>query len=77
MKTIGFIEGILLNDIFIIDPVTSTVHSNSHAAAQEQSNWMWFWFGNSQPKTQDLPTTAITGKLLCLLLILCPECQVF
>ncbi|XP_073900531.1 CD44 antigen isoform X5 [Castor canadensis] len=40
--------------------ITSTVHSNSHAAAQEQSNWMWFWFGNSQPKTQDLPTTAIT-----------------
>uniref|UniRef100_A0A8C0X8X1 CD44 antigen n=1 Tax=Castor canadensis TaxID=51338 RepID=A0A8C0X8X1_CASCN len=43
--------------------ITSTVHSNSHAAAQEQSNWMWFWFGNSQPKTQDLPTTAITALM--------------
>uniref|UniRef100_A0A673UQF2 CD44 antigen n=1 Tax=Suricata suricatta TaxID=37032 RepID=A0A673UQF2_SURSU len=33
--------------------ITSTVHSNSHAAAQEQNNWMWSWLGNSQPKTQD------------------------
>ncbi|XP_042547349.1 CD44 antigen isoform X1 [Dipodomys spectabilis] len=40
--------------------ITSTVHSNKHAAAQKQSNWMWFWFDNSQPKTQALTTTATT-----------------
>lgn len=70
----GFLEGISLNYIFIIDPVTSTVHSNSHAATQEQTNWLWSWFGNSQPKTQDLTTTATSGKQLCLLLINCSEC---
>ncbi|XP_048215758.1 CD44 antigen isoform X4 [Perognathus longimembris pacificus] len=41
--------------------ITSTVHSNSHAAAQKQSNWMWFWFDNSQPKTQDITTSATTA----------------
>ncbi|XP_069888699.1 CD44 antigen isoform X4 [Dipodomys merriami] len=41
--------------------ITSTVHSNNHAAAQKQSNWMWFWFDNSQPKTQALTTTATTA----------------
>ncbi|XP_012875082.1 PREDICTED: CD44 antigen isoform X4 [Dipodomys ordii] len=42
--------------------ITSTVHSNNHAAAQKQSNWMWFWFDNSQPKTQALTTTATTDR---------------
>ncbi|XP_043436869.1 CD44 antigen isoform X6 [Prionailurus bengalensis] len=41
--------------------ITSTVHSNSHAAVQEQTNWMWSWLGNSQPKTQDHTTAATTG----------------
>ncbi|XP_047680071.1 CD44 antigen isoform X16 [Prionailurus viverrinus] len=40
--------------------ITSTVHSNSHAAVQEQTNWMWSWLGNSQPKTQDHTTAATT-----------------
>ncbi|XP_021541049.1 CD44 antigen isoform X10 [Neomonachus schauinslandi] len=40
--------------------ITSTVHSNSHAAVQEQNHWMWSWFGNSQPKTQDHTATATT-----------------
>ncbi|XP_007129605.2 CD44 antigen isoform X14 [Physeter macrocephalus] len=39
--------------------ITSTVHSNSHAASQEQNNWIWPSFGNSQPKTQDQTTTAM------------------
>ncbi|XP_063583979.1 CD44 antigen isoform X28 [Pongo abelii] len=43
--------------------ITSTVHSNSHATAQEQNNWIWSWFGNSQPKTQDLTTTATTALM--------------
>ncbi|XP_029771642.1 CD44 antigen isoform X13 [Suricata suricatta] len=44
--------------------ITSTVHSNSHAAAQEQNNWMWSWLGNSQPKTQDhaAATTALMSS---------------
>ncbi|KAF0874946.1 CD44 protein, partial [Crocuta crocuta] len=44
--------------------ITSAVHSNSHAAAQEQNNWMWFWLGNSQPKTQDhaAATTALMSS---------------
>ncbi|XP_037694799.1 CD44 antigen isoform X18 [Choloepus didactylus] len=41
--------------------ITSTVHSNSHAAAQEQNSRMWSWFGISQRETQDLTTTATTG----------------
>ncbi|XP_047680063.1 CD44 antigen isoform X8 [Prionailurus viverrinus] len=41
--------------------ITSTVHSNSHAAVQEQTNWMWSWLGNSQPKTQDHTTAATTA----------------
>ncbi|XP_077914333.1 CD44 antigen isoform X6 [Halichoerus grypus] len=41
--------------------ITSTVHSNSHAAVQEQNHWMWSWFGNSQPKTRDHTATATTG----------------
>ncbi|XP_040351396.1 CD44 antigen isoform X15 [Herpailurus yagouaroundi] len=41
--------------------ITSTVHSNSHAAVQEQTNWMWSWLGNSQPKTQD-HTAAVTTE---------------
>ncbi|XP_051000189.1 CD44 antigen isoform X2 [Acomys russatus] len=43
--------------------IASTVHSNSHAATQKQSNWMWFWFGNSQSttQTQEPTTTATTG----------------
>ncbi|XP_077719715.1 CD44 antigen isoform X12 [Canis aureus] len=41
--------------------ITSAVHSNSHAAVQEQNNWMWSWFGNSQPKTQDHTATATTA----------------
>uniref|UniRef100_A0A7N5P372 CD44 antigen n=1 Tax=Ailuropoda melanoleuca TaxID=9646 RepID=A0A7N5P372_AILME len=41
--------------------ITSTVHSNSHAAVQGQNHWMWSWFGNSQPKTQDHTATATTG----------------
>ncbi|XP_045340908.1 CD44 antigen isoform X14 [Leopardus geoffroyi] len=41
--------------------ITSTVHSNSHAAVQEQTNWMWSWLGNSQPKTQDHTAAATTG----------------
>ncbi|XP_077914348.1 CD44 antigen isoform X26 [Halichoerus grypus] len=40
--------------------ITSTVHSNSHAAVQEQNHWMWSWFGNSQPKTRDHTATATT-----------------
>ncbi|XP_040351392.1 CD44 antigen isoform X11 [Herpailurus yagouaroundi] len=43
--------------------ITSTVHSNSHAAVQEQTNWMWSWLGNSQPKTQD-HTAAVTTALM-------------
>ncbi|XP_015107251.2 CD44 antigen isoform X1 [Vicugna pacos] len=43
--------------------ITSTVHSNSHAATQEQSNWMWSWYGNSRPKTQD-QTTATTALMI-------------
>ncbi|XP_008267924.1 CD44 antigen isoform X6 [Oryctolagus cuniculus] len=43
--------------------ITSTVHSNSHAATQEQTNWLWSWFGNSQPKTQDLTTTATSALM--------------
>ncbi|XP_064348522.1 CD44 antigen isoform X6 [Camelus dromedarius] len=39
--------------------ITSTVHSNSHAAAQEQNNWIWSRYGNSRLKTQD-QTTATT-----------------
>lgn len=53
------------------------MHSNSHAAVQEQTNWMWSWLGNSQPKTQDHTAAATTGKLLCLLFLHCPQCQVF
>nr|XP_035962771.1 CD44 antigen isoform X16 [Halichoerus grypus] len=41
--------------------ITSTVHSNSHAAVQEQNHWMWSWFGNSQPKTRDHTATATTA----------------
>ncbi|XP_034502470.1 CD44 antigen isoform X15 [Ailuropoda melanoleuca] len=41
--------------------ITSTVHSNSHAAVQGQNHWMWSWFGNSQPKTQDHTATATTA----------------
>ncbi|XP_037694789.1 CD44 antigen isoform X8 [Choloepus didactylus] len=44
--------------------ITSTVHSNSHAAAQEQNSRMWSWFGISQRETQDLTTTATTAQLL-------------
>ncbi|XP_023594094.1 CD44 antigen isoform X13 [Trichechus manatus latirostris] len=40
--------------------ITSTLHSNNHAAAQEQNGWLWSWFGNSQPKTQDVTTAATT-----------------
>ncbi|XP_043436879.1 CD44 antigen isoform X15 [Prionailurus bengalensis] len=43
--------------------ITSTVHSNSHAAVQEQTNWMWSWLGNSQPKTQDHTTAATTALM--------------
>uniref|UniRef100_A0A8C5ZAZ8 CD44 antigen n=1 Tax=Marmota marmota marmota TaxID=9994 RepID=A0A8C5ZAZ8_MARMA len=43
--------------------ITSTVHSNSRASAQKRSNWIWSWFGNSQPKTQDLTTTAATALM--------------
>ncbi|XP_027434157.1 CD44 antigen isoform X8 [Zalophus californianus] len=43
--------------------ITSTVHSNSHAAVQEQNHWMWSWFGNSQPKTQDHTATATTALM--------------
>ncbi|TKC52820.1 hypothetical protein EI555_019312, partial [Monodon monoceros] len=43
--------------------VTSTVPSNSHAAAQEQNNWIWPPFGNSQPKTQDQTTTAMAALM--------------
>ncbi|XP_021541045.1 CD44 antigen isoform X8 [Neomonachus schauinslandi] len=43
--------------------ITSTVHSNSHAAVQEQNHWMWSWFGNSQPKTQDHTATATTASM--------------
>ncbi|XP_007129603.2 CD44 antigen isoform X12 [Physeter macrocephalus] len=42
--------------------ITSTVHSNSHAASQEQNNWIWPSFGNSQPKTQDQTTTAMADR---------------
>ncbi|XP_023594074.1 CD44 antigen isoform X8 [Trichechus manatus latirostris] len=41
--------------------ITSTLHSNNHAAAQEQNGWLWSWFGNSQPKTQDVTTAATTA----------------
>ncbi|KAM6159904.1 CD44 antigen isoform 1-T1 [Erethizon dorsatum] len=41
----------------------STITPNSHAATEEQSNWLWSWFGNSQPQTQD-PTTAATTALM-------------
>ncbi|XP_055455721.1 CD44 antigen isoform X5 [Psammomys obesus] len=45
--------------------IASTVHSNSHAAAQKQNNWMWFWFGNSQSTTQTQePTTTATTALM-------------
>lgn len=54
-----------------MDSITSTVHANSHAAAQEQINWRWSWFDNSQLRTQDY-TIANTGKLLCLLFICRP-----
>ncbi|XP_007129599.2 CD44 antigen isoform X9 [Physeter macrocephalus] len=43
--------------------ITSTVHSNSHAASQEQNNWIWPSFGNSQPKTQDQTTTAMAALM--------------
>ncbi|XP_026928695.2 CD44 antigen isoform X6 [Acinonyx jubatus] len=43
--------------------ITSTVHSNSHAAVQEQTNWMWSWLGNSQPKTQDHTAAATTALM--------------
>ncbi|XP_077914342.1 CD44 antigen isoform X17 [Halichoerus grypus] len=43
--------------------ITSTVHSNSHAAVQEQNHWMWSWFGNSQPKTRDHTATATTASM--------------
>ncbi|KAM7087001.1 CD44 antigen isoform 24-T26 [Molossus nigricans] len=36
--------------------ITSTVHSNNHASAQEPINWIWSWFDDSQPKTQDRTT---------------------
>ncbi|XP_023594110.1 CD44 antigen isoform X17 [Trichechus manatus latirostris] len=42
--------------------ITSTLHSNNHAAAQEQNGWLWSWFGNSQPKTQDVTTAATTDR---------------
>ncbi|XP_035296962.1 CD44 antigen isoform X7 [Cricetulus griseus] len=44
--------------------IASTVHSNSHAAAQKQNNWIWFWFGNSQSttQTQEPTTTATTAS---------------
>uniref|UniRef100_A0A8C9CU78 CD44 antigen n=1 Tax=Phocoena sinus TaxID=42100 RepID=A0A8C9CU78_PHOSS len=42
--------------------ITSTVPSNSHAAAQEQNNWIWPPFGNSQPKTQDQTTTTAVAE---------------
>ncbi|XP_049745356.1 CD44 antigen isoform X4 [Elephas maximus indicus] len=41
--------------------ITATVHSDNHAAAQEENSWLWSWFGNSQPKTQDVTTAATTG----------------
>uniref|UniRef100_A0A8C2MU56 CD44 antigen n=1 Tax=Cricetulus griseus TaxID=10029 RepID=A0A8C2MU56_CRIGR len=45
--------------------IASTVHSNSHAAAQKQNNWIWFWFGNSQSTTQTQePTTTATTALM-------------
>ncbi|XP_032495277.1 CD44 antigen isoform X10 [Phocoena sinus] len=44
--------------------ITSTVPSNSHAAAQEQNNWIWPPFGNSQPKTQDQTTTTAVAALM-------------
>ncbi|XP_064144357.1 CD44 antigen isoform X16 [Loxodonta africana] len=40
--------------------ITATVHSDNHAAAQEENSWLWSWFGNSQPKTQDVTTAATT-----------------
>ncbi|XP_064348526.1 CD44 antigen isoform X11 [Camelus dromedarius] len=43
--------------------ITSTVHSNSHAAAQEQNNWIWSRYGNSRLKTQD-QTTATTALMI-------------
>ncbi|XP_060462318.1 CD44 antigen isoform X1 [Panthera onca] len=43
--------------------ITSTVHSNSHAAVQEQTNWMWSLLGNSQPKTQDHTAAATTALM--------------
>ncbi|KAF3821995.1 hypothetical protein GH733_007369 [Mirounga leonina] len=43
--------------------ITSTVHSDSHTAVQEQNHWMWSWFGNSQPKTQDHTATATTASM--------------
>nr|XP_058925919.1 CD44 antigen isoform X1 [Kogia breviceps] len=43
--------------------ITSTVHSNSLAAAQEQNNWIWPSFDNSQPKTQDQTTTAMAALM--------------
>ncbi|XP_032696874.1 CD44 antigen isoform X8 [Lontra canadensis] len=43
--------------------ITSTVHSNSQAAVQEQMHWMWSWFGNSQPKTQDHTAAATTALM--------------
>ncbi|XP_023594087.1 CD44 antigen isoform X11 [Trichechus manatus latirostris] len=44
--------------------ITSTLHSNNHAAAQEQNGWLWSWFGNSQPKTQDVTTAATTAQVI-------------
>ncbi|XP_013369604.1 PREDICTED: CD44 antigen isoform X12 [Chinchilla lanigera] len=41
----------------------STITSNSHAADQEQNDWIWSWFGNSQPQTQALTTTATTALM--------------
>lgn len=74
-ESTGFIEDreVSLNDIFIINLVASTVHSNSYAATQKQNNWMWFWFGNSQSttQTQEPTTTSTAGKLSYLLLVTC------
>ncbi|XP_064144360.1 CD44 antigen isoform X19 [Loxodonta africana] len=42
--------------------ITATVHSDNHAAAQEENSWLWSWFGNSQPKTQDVTTAATTDR---------------
>nr|XP_023406500.1 CD44 antigen isoform X12 [Loxodonta africana] len=44
--------------------ITATVHSDNHAAAQEENSWLWSWFGNSQPKTQDVTTAATTAQVI-------------